>query len=144
MTAAYTKGKTKYYMYYRCIKHVEKNFSGEALHKQFEELLSTISFTSQQLKVIGQQVKTLIKSEAGASATVITLRKMQLNEVQKKIDKVEEKFVNDQIERATYSKWQRRYQEEKAVLEEAIKRAKLLQILKCGSAMKRFYHALVI
>ncbi|WP_394342483.1 recombinase zinc beta ribbon domain-containing protein [Taibaiella helva] len=44
MTAGFSKGKKKYYLYYRCIHHTEKNYRGEAMHDQFAELLGAISF----------------------------------------------------------------------------------------------------
>eukprot|EP01133_Synstelium_polycarpum_P013459 gene13459-15861_t len=67
MTAGYSKGKTKYYLYYRCIHHTEKNYRGELMHDQFAELLEKISFKPEQLEYISKKAASIINSKNGDS-----------------------------------------------------------------------------
>ena len=45
LTAGWSTGRLKKYMYYRCLDHSNVNISGTELHEKFEELLRHISFT---------------------------------------------------------------------------------------------------
>ena len=125
MTAGYSKGKTKYYLYYRCIHHTEKNYRGEVMHEQFSELLETISFKPDQLEFITKKATSLIRANSGDSEDVISARKRSIAEVQKKLDGLEDKFVNDLIDIPTYQKWQSKFRKDIATLNADVEKANL-------------------
>jgi len=49
MTAAYSKGRNKYYLYYRCQHHKSDNFPGEKLHTMMEDIMELLSFSEKQV-----------------------------------------------------------------------------------------------
>jgi hypothetical protein len=57
MTAGWSKGKKKYYLYYRCIKHSNVNISGAVLHEKFNKLLVNLNFTQGLITSIVADVK---------------------------------------------------------------------------------------
>lgn len=61
MTAGFSKGKKKYYLYYRCVKHTSVNISGTVLHKRYDELLQHRSFTKEQVTELIGYIKDELK-----------------------------------------------------------------------------------
>ena len=61
MTAGYSKGKTKYYLYYRCIKCSHVNVSGQKMHDSFDRILELLNFTKEQVEYITNQIKNKLK-----------------------------------------------------------------------------------
>jgi len=125
MTAGYSKGKSKYYLYYRCIHHTEKNYRGEIMHDQFNDLLDTISFDPAHLEFIARKAKAIIRSKDGDSEAVISARTRSIAEVQKKLDGLTEKFINDAIDQDTYKKWQEKFRKDIALMNADVDRANL-------------------
>lgn len=123
MTAGFSKGKSKYYLYYRCIKHTETNIPGALLHEKFEELLDMISFTERQVKKITQEAKAFLQESTKESVGVFESRTKQLAEVNKKVDRLEERLMNDEIDGITYKKWLQKYSMERALLSDALLKA---------------------
>lgn len=116
MTAGWSKGKNKYYLYYRCIKHSNVNISGALLHEQFSKLLINLSFTQEAIDEIVTEVK------SGLSAMNINRNKElkvvmdQLERLEEKIDSAEKKLMDDTINGATYKKWNKKFIAEKGQL----------------------------
>lgn len=119
-TAGYSKGKRKYYMYYRCQEHSEKNYRGEIMHQQFEDILNSLSFSNDQISFLEDYCDTMLKDREMNDKKALLVRQENLSEIRTKIEKLEEKFVNDEIESSTYKKWLRKLMEEKAVLTQVI------------------------
>ncbi|MBW7891439.1 MAG: recombinase family protein [Chitinophagaceae bacterium] len=123
MTAGYSKGKKKYYLYYRCIEHNQTNLPGGMLHEKFEELLETLSFNDRQIEYISKTAKQLMRQATKDNTDIVKARSQQLNEIGKKVDKLEERLMNDEIDAATYKKWLQKYSQEKAMLSNDIIKA---------------------
>ena len=113
MTAGYSKGKKQYYLYYRCIKHTSTNLSGVMLHDKFKELLGQLSFSTEQITYIGNEVKTMLKTALKNMETQLASKAKQLEQVNKKIEELEERFFNKDIEVETYKRWYSKYSSEK-------------------------------
>jgi site-specific DNA recombinase len=116
MTAGFTKGKRNYYLYYRCIKHTGVNISGIELHKQFKALLDELSFSEPQIKKIRKLVKGKLQDAISEKESSIATKSNQLTEVNKKIEKLEARLMNDEIEASTYKTWFQKYSSERALL----------------------------
>lgn len=54
LTAGWSTGKLKKYMYYRFLDHSNTNIYGIELHEKFEELLRHLSFTSEFVNEVDQ------------------------------------------------------------------------------------------
>jgi site-specific DNA recombinase len=95
------------------------------LHEKFEELLDLISFSEAQVtKIIFEANKFLLESTK-QSAGVVEERTKQLADVNKKVDRLEERLMNDEIDGVTYKKWLQKYSQDRALLSDALIKASL-------------------
>lgn len=120
MTAGWSKGEYKYYMYYRCIKHSNNNVSGSKVHKKFDELLEHLNFTEEQVSKIEKNVLEGLKEASAARQTQFNYKKEQLSSIKTKIENLEEKFINNEINNETYTKWTRKFNIENARISEEL------------------------
>jgi site-specific DNA recombinase len=120
LTASYSKGKNKYYMYYSCPKERNRNYRGEKMHELIEKVLMGLSFTPQQLNKISKYAAQSLEQETNDRRLLQEAQVQKLNEVVAKIDRLEERMINDEIEMVTYKKWFIKLSAEKGVLETAI------------------------
>lgn len=118
MTAGFSKGKKKYYLYYRCTKHNETNYRGDKLHQELEDLLELLSFDNAQVQKITKDAKSYIEKSLGDTKKIIASREKQIAEVDSKIEKLEEKLMNDEIDGQTFKKLQIKLNNEKSLLME--------------------------
>ncbi len=116
MTAGYSKGRKQYYLYYRCTVHGGCNIPGNMLHEKFEELLQLLSFSQHQVDHIRQRCLALLNDATKNQTTLLASREKQLKDIANKIDKLEERLMNDEINADTYKKWQRKFSQDKALL----------------------------
>jgi len=153
MTAGYSKGKTKYYLYYRCLHHTEKNIPGAELHERFDEVLANISFSSTQVTRIRETVKSELSDAVKKAKTISKDLEKQRSEIERKVIKLEERLMNEDIEVSTYRRWLNNYNVEKAIITEKLteltginlkaKFEKLDRILPETVNMKRVYDELL-
>ncbi len=121
MTAGWSKGKKKYYLYYRCITHNNVNISGAMLHEKFEELLRNLSLSEDFVD------KVVIKVREGLNKTLEIRNKQlkilndQLVSIERKIESADNKLFDDIINNATYKKWMNKFSSERARLKDEIK-----------------------
>lgn len=124
MTAGYSKGKRKYYLYYRCIKHTDTNIPGELIHEKFEDLLDTLSFTKAQVSYIISEVrKALLELDKNRDGDIQTKSK-QLADVVAKLEKLEKRLMDDVIDNETYKKWFKSYSIERSELSDQLVKLK--------------------
>jgi site-specific DNA recombinase len=124
MTAGYSKGKRKYYLYYRCIEHTETNIPGELIHEKFEELLDTLSFTKNQVNHILKEVKKALLDLDKNRESDIKSKSSQLADVVSKMEKLEKRLMDDVIDNATYKKWFKSYSIERSELADQLAKLK--------------------
>ena len=124
MTSGWSKGKKKYYLYYRCTKHHGINISAIKLHDEWNEILQLLSFSSEQVKTIQKNSKTDLQAALKGMVEQIGDRQKELADIEAKIEKLEEKMMNDEIEASTYKKWFNKYAGEKAFITSEIKKLK--------------------
>ncbi|QTE40438.2 recombinase family protein [Mucilaginibacter gossypii] len=124
MTSGWSKGKKKYYLYYRCTKHHGINIPAIKLHEEWNEILRLLSFSPEQVnRVIGNSKANLQATLKGIVEKVGD-RQKELTDIETKIERLEEKMMNDEIEPSTYKKWFNRYAGEKAFIVSEIKKLK--------------------
>lgn len=116
MTAGWSKGKKKYYLYYRCISHSNVNIPGAMLHDKFDELLRNISFTQNYIDEIVTKVRNGLKSSLNIRDQQLKVVKEQLANVEARIESVEKKLLDDTINGDTYKKWMKKFSTERARL----------------------------
>jgi len=121
MTAGWSKGKQKYYIYYRCVKHSNVNIPGAKMHATFEKLLEAMNFTKDQVGFIKQRAQSTLGEQATEREKQNEARKKALNLVESKIDKLEQRYMDDEIEPETYKKYFKKYKSEQAQLQSQIR-----------------------
>ena len=120
LTASYNKGKNKYYLYYSCPKERNRNYRGEKMHELIEKVLVDLSFTPKQIEKISGYAKENLEQETKDRKLLQQSQEQKLKEVKTKIEKLEERLINDEIETITYKKWFTKLSAEKSSLEVAI------------------------
>jgi site-specific DNA recombinase len=116
MTAGWSKGKYKYYLYYRCTKHTNVNVSGIILHRDFGKLLGLMNLDEKQVEYVRASAGKKLKEALSKREKQLGELRKVLGALEQKIHRLEEKMMNDEIEGATYKKWSGKYSEEKAAL----------------------------
>ncbi|MDN5288020.1 MAG: site-specific recombinase, invertase Pin [Mucilaginibacter sp.] len=124
MTAGFSKGKKNYYLYYRCNRHSNINIPGTVPHRQLDELLGLLSFSQVQVDHIVGRAKGALVEAITIYTKRAAVKTAELQDVNMKIDKLEEKIVNDEIEPETYRKYFKKYQYDKARLTEELSHLK--------------------
>ena len=120
LTAAYSKGKKKYYMYYQCVNERGKNHRGEILHQKMEEILTLLSFSEVQILKISAFAKEELSNVLKNKIQLLKLKQKEFQDINCKIEKLEEKMINDEIEPKTYKVWFSKLNSQKAALENEI------------------------
>lgn len=120
MTAGWTKGCKDYYLYYRCLEHTNINIPGNILHEKFGEVLRGLSFQKHHINFLLETSKAMLVEPIKLKQERYKEQLKELQEINQKIYRLEEKFMNDEIESETYQKWFKKLKEDKALLEYAL------------------------
>lgn len=121
MTAAWSKGRRQYYLYYKCHIHYNVNVPGKKLHEDFDEVLKDICFEPKQLELLRLASKALLEQPMLQRQTRKKEKIEALANISQKIVELEDKYMNNKIEDSTYQTWFRKFREEKAEIEIALK-----------------------
>jgi len=84
ITAGYSKGKSKYYLYYRCQKCSSLNIPGNILHEKFNHVLELLSLTVQQAEYILRRAKEKIRDMLQLRNAQIKNKREELEAINKK------------------------------------------------------------
>jgi site-specific DNA recombinase len=117
MTAGWTRGAQKYYLYYRCMDHTNVNIPGAILHDSFAEVLRGLSLRKHQIRYIIEASKAMLKEPIKMKNERHAQKLKELKEINDKIYKLEERMVNEEIETSTYQTWFKKLQHEKRLVE---------------------------
>lgn len=120
LTAGNSRGRKKYYWYYKCNTHSQHNLPAGRLHSQFDEILKTLSFPSFHLDYLQGKITALLSQRLKDRNTGLQAAESNQTALQLKIDQVEEKYITGGIDAATYQKWKGRYISEMALLQKEI------------------------
>jgi site-specific DNA recombinase len=120
MTAGFSKGRSKYYLYYQCTKERGLNFKGEEVHEKGEQVLYHLSFSEKQVGRITSFAREELTKSVGYRVHSLKAKEGEFKEVVEKIERLEYKMINDEIEASTYKVWFRKLSAQRAVLENEI------------------------
>lgn len=137
MTAGKSRGRSKYYTYYRCMKH-GKNFSADMIHDKLRAVIAHLSLTPRQVAYIETAAKTKLENATIHRAALIEEKKKALAVVAEKLHRMEEKYMNDEIETSTYKKWYPKFMADQSALQEEIKNLKTDQSDKWTQLIRLF------
>lgn len=120
LTAGNSRGRKKYYWYYKCNTHTEINLPANQLHRQFDEMLKTLSFPPFQIKYMQQQAVKGIQQRLKERANQLQTLQSDLQAIIFKLDSLEEKYITNGIEQEVYRKWKSRYITDVSMLQQQI------------------------
>ncbi|HEU4574612.1 MAG TPA: recombinase family protein, partial [Chitinophagaceae bacterium] len=120
LTAGNSKGRRNYYWYYKCEDHRKYNHSAIKLHDMLHQLLKELSFPPAHLEYLKERVKQQLQQQAADKELLLQEKRRELYELNRKIDRLEEKYINDDLDKQTFHKFRDRYQREVAVVQEYI------------------------
>lgn len=116
LTAGFSKGRSNYYLYYRCTCERKRNYRGEVLHELFNKLIHQLTFSeTMKLDILRFGKERIKESSKGAMLAMENYRR-EVAEIERKIEKLEQCLLDDHIEPANYKKWYSKLQGQKAVL----------------------------
>jgi site-specific DNA recombinase len=106
--------KKKNIHYYKCgTNGCCVNENAKRLNGQFQEMLNEFTFEEKYLPVFRYQLEaTFQKFNEDKSGAIETLEK-ELSDLNKKIERLEERFINEEINRELYEKYITKFKEEK-------------------------------
>lgn len=120
LTAAWSKGRSNYYLYYKCSGHHNLNISGDIIHRKFEAILKNIHFLPHQVHLINQLAKPLLKASRIAEQRIDMERSRKRRLIERKILQLEEKFIDNLIEKPVYDRWNLKLRSELSELEDKL------------------------
>ena len=128
LTGAPSRGKSgKYFYYYKCKHPKHNNISAIKGHEQFLNACDLMSISQTNIKEIRNGCHSSIELEMKANNKKVVEKKKELDEVQQKLKKVEEKWFKDEINKDTYDRWYPVYSKQIFNLEAAIERLSIDQ-----------------
>jgi site-specific DNA recombinase len=123
LTAGNSKSRSgKYHWYYHCnIKaHRRINLSAAKLHTQFDEIWQELTFNPLHLKYLEDKAITRTIETMKDQYEMLADNQKQLKSLKGKIESLEEKYIDNDIDKATYLKWRARYLSDQGTLEASI------------------------
>ena len=125
MCSEYMRGyivKAKRLFYYKCDnkKQCSCNKNAIDLHKRFENILGEISLQEKYIPLFKQQMK-IIYNELNENRDKLNDDfNKQLSELNSKIERLEERFVNEEIKTELYEKFSAKFKQEYAEIKQQI------------------------
>lgn len=123
LTAGNSRSKTgRYYWYYSCSENDHrKSLRADKLHAQFEEILTVLSdFPPHYIKYMEDRAIEKIMASMKAVYDESNSYQLQLRQLSGKIESLEEKYIANDIDKATYDKWLIRYSNDKTTIASAL------------------------
>lgn len=115
LTAGESKGKYKYYWYYKCNQH-KANHSVIKLHQQFNEVLSYFSLTKLQLNYLHQSAEKQMRLALKERTIMQSQTEREWKQAVQQLESLEEKFIRNEISSNTYQRWYNTYKSNEATL----------------------------
>lgn len=109
LTGAKSRGKTKWYWYYKCNHHSGNNHSAEKLHAQLWEVFDGFSLSPKYANYLITKARSEMESHLQEQTVELKTKKSELKKQQDALNSLEEKFILNQINHETYNKWHSTY-----------------------------------
>jgi len=123
LTGAPSRGKSgKYFYYYKCRHSKHNNISAKKAHEQFLNICKLMSIPEKRIIEIRQGCYATLQEEINTKGVVAKDKKKELDEIKGRLNAVEEKWINNEINKDTYDRWYSTYSEHIVKLTLAIER----------------------
>jgi site-specific DNA recombinase len=108
-TAGKSKGRNKYYWYYRCNDHKNINVSATNVHNQLELIIKGLSLDDVALNYLRTSAFNQMQELLAERKKNAVLLKNKMETTFKKIEDLESKYLNNQVNIGTYERWYSKY-----------------------------------
>lgn len=114
LTAGNSRSKSgKYYWYYNCQEHRAPSINATKIHQQFTELLQELSFPKIMIDYLQNKIIEGLNTALADKNKELDATRMHLKNITQKIESLEEKYLNDDIEKETYFNWKKKLQQQR-------------------------------
>lgn len=120
LTGAPSKGKNKYYYYYKCNTHYQINLPAMRLNNQMQQIFDNLGLPERTVQAVKLGLDKYLKEHDVDNTALISEKNKQLNQVQKQIDSLERKYLMNEFPYESYEKWKVKLDEESYVLKTEI------------------------
>jgi len=120
MTAGWSRGRKQYYLYYHCITHRALNVPDNIVHKQFEQILKSLELTSEQILYLKKELPARLEILLSEEKYQIDARQRMIQELDQKMNSLEEHFIEKHLDFETFSNWSTKYNVERQQIEQNI------------------------
>ncbi len=107
LTGAASTGKSgAQYYYYKCpttSKH--NNLSANRIHEQLEEALEFMSLPNHLITAIRNRAQSMLEEKLKSNTRAIADHRRNLEQTEKQLVSIEEKYINDKMNFDTYTRW---------------------------------------
>lgn len=117
MTAAWSKGNRKHYVYYCCYFHRDINVPGLKVHDQLDHLLKRLELSAPKVARLTDKAKERLAVLLYNQEQQIASRQATIKDLDKKMENLEEAFIDKHIAVDMFKKWSERYRIERQKLE---------------------------
>ena len=123
LTGAPSRGKSgRYFYYYKCKHSKHNNISAIKAHEQFLKACELMSIPERKIKEIRNGCYSSIEDEMKTNKVRVFEKQHELDEVQQRLNAVEEKWFKNEISKDTYDRWYSTYSTHILTLTGAIER----------------------
>ncbi|WP_129022405.1 recombinase family protein [Edaphocola flava] len=95
----------KYFYYYKCNQSKHLNLSAQKAHIQLENVLELMSLPENYLSYLKQNINAVFDRKMSADKELLKVKQRELSEEERKLESIEEKWINNQIAHDTYDRW---------------------------------------
>lgn len=120
LTAGNSKGRKRYYWYYKCNDHTSINLPATKLHDELDEINKELSLPQGHIQALQQKLINKIQANGTANQQKVQQYQDNLRELAKKLDNLEERRINNEFDSETFKKWEQRFRKEKFFMENKI------------------------
>lgn len=111
LTASSSKGRSKYYTYYHCFSPCNTRYKLDLVDYWFDDFLKRIKLDGPVQKLLLEVIKDRLDKDMQIN-TIGPKHYQKINEIQDKLVKIQNMFIDDKLDKAAYEQSKRRYEDE--------------------------------
>lgn len=135
LTGSYARGRHGgRYLYYHCAKCKKQNHLARRTHEELDQLLDSLSIPQEIYEVLLNAARAEFDTYNASSSKKKQVLTKELAGIEVKIESLESKYLNNEVNAETYQRWQSKFQAEVFNIKSEIKSLTLNQ-----DEFKRFF-----
>lgn len=111
-----------YYNYYKCVHGGHVNVSSKIMHEQLLQIFRHMNLSDRLLRALDASSNFMMKDRLQERQRLLMQKRTQYSKLQEKIESLETKWINNQIQFETYDRWFSSFNQESINLSDEIER----------------------